>query len=305
MTVLNRWPKVLAWITALLLAASAAPAQIEDQISAYTGDNAEGYLAPLADAIGADLNSSVWTSAHIPESDGLHLSFETRVVGVMFSDDQRTFSATTEAGFSPETTTDAPTVVGDGEAVIVEGDGGSSFAFPGGFDLHSFAIAVPQIRIGAYRGTEALVRYFAIDTGDVELGQLSLFGIGLHHSISQYMGPAMPVDLAAGFFYQKFTLGDDLMDATAFTVGVQASKRFPAGFSVIEPYAGLSVDMFSMDVSYQSEAARSGEITFEYQSDTSLDLTVGLNVSAAFFSLNGEYSISGQNTFAFGFGVGF
>nr|MCK4408798.1 hypothetical protein [Candidatus Eisenbacteria bacterium] len=50
----------------VLLAAVPVSAQIGDQISAYSGANAEGYLEPLALAIGANLNSGLFHSAHIP-----------------------------------------------------------------------------------------------------------------------------------------------------------------------------------------------------------------------------------------------
>jgi hypothetical protein len=296
----------LLWIAlccvALLAIATTAAAQIEDQVSAYTGDNAKSYLEPLSTAIGADLTSAIWTSGYIPAEDGFHLSFETRVVGLIFSDDMRTFTATTEAGFTPETEQEAPTVIGDGDAIVIPGDEGTSFAFPGGFDVNSFALAVPQVRIGAYKGTEMLIRYFAVNTGDLEVGDVTLYGFGVHHSISQYLAPDFPVDLAAGIFYQKLKIGDDLMDATAYSFGVQASKRYPAGFAMFEPYASLSVDMFSNDVSYMGETQT---ISLEYETDTSVDFTVGVNLHAGFLSLNGEYSISGQNTFAFGFGLGF
>lgn len=296
--------RCIGCVALVLLAASAATAQVEDQLSAYTGDNAEGYLSPLATAIGADLNTGVWKSAYIPLEDGFHFCFETRVMGLFFDDELRTFMATTEEGFSPETTTDAPTVIGGGEAVIVPGDGGSSFAFPGGFDANSFVLAAPQIRIGAFKGTEVMLRGIPtkVELGDTEIGNASFWGLGVHHSISQYMGPDFPVELAAGLFYQKITLGDDLIDATAFQVSVQAGKRYPAGFAVIEPYAGLSVDMFSMDVVYEKDDV---DIDLAFESDTTLDLTVGLNLTAAFFNLNGEYSIASQNSFAFGFGLGF
>lgn len=293
---------IAACAALLLLTAGTASAQIEDQVSAYTGDNAKSYLEPLSQAIGADLTSAIWTSAYIPLEDGFHLSVETRLVGLIFSDDMRTFTATTEAGFSHETPQEAPTVIGDGDAIVIPGEEGTSFAFPGGFDVNSFALAVPQIRIGAYRGTEVMIRYFAMNTGDLEVGDIALYGFGVHHSISQYMAPGFPVDLAAGIFYQKLTVGEELMDATAYSFGVQASKRYPAGFAIVEPYASLGLDMFSNNVKYKSNAQT---VNLEYETDTSLDFTVGLNLQAAFLTLNGEYSISGQNTFAFGFGLGF
>jgi hypothetical protein len=300
--------RCLQWVgcAVLVLAlVSPAAAQLEGQLSAYTGANAEGYLQPLADAIGTDLNGGLYSSARIPNS-GLHISLETRVIAVLFSEDDETFEAVTEGDFSPEQTATASTVVGPGEATFVDGDEETSFAFPGGFSLNSFAIAVPQVRIGAVRGTEALIRYFAIDTGDVEIGDISLYGFGLRHSISQYMGPAPPVDVAAGFFWQSFKLGDDLIDATAFTVGVQASKRFGTGAVSAEPYAGVSVDMFSMDVAYDSDALGEIEpIDLSFESDTSFRLTAGLSLRLAFLTANGEYCIANQNSFAFGVGFGF
>jgi hypothetical protein len=284
-----------------------ASAQIEDQISAYTGDNAEGYLQPLADAIGADLNGGLWSSAYIPP-DGFHMSFDTRVVAVLFSDDDETFDATTEDWFSPQQTVEAPTVVGSGDAVVISGDGGAQHPFPGGFSLNSFTLAVPQIRIGSYRGTEALIRYIALDTGDVELGNVSLYGFGLRHSISQYMDEPVPADLAAGFFWQQFSLGDDLIDANAFTFGVQASKRLPAGVVLFEPYLGLSVDMFSMDVAYEYEAddeSEPTEIDLSFESETAFRATLGMSVTASIVGLNAEYSLSDRSSFAFGMSLGF
>ena len=302
----NRYLVALGCAVLVLLAAVPVSAQIEDQLSAYSGANAEGYLEPLALAIGANLNSGLFHSAYIP-IEGFHISLETPIMGVIFNDEDRTFTASTESGFEPldpdDSTVEASTVIGDGLAVIVDGVAGTAFAFPGGFGLNSFALAVPQLRVGSVKGTEALVRYIAIDTGEVEVGQISLWGLGVRHNISQYMGPAAPVDIAAGFMYQKFELGDALIDATAFTFGAQVSKRFPSGFAVIEPYAGLSYDFFQMDVAYTAEDEEPVELSFDSRS--TVHMTVGLHAQAAVVSFYGEYSLAAQSGFAFGMSFGF
>ncbi len=299
MRILTRLIIAIGFATLALLMAVPAIAQIEDQLSAYTGANAEGYLQPLSDAFGANLNSGWYHSAYIPV-DGFHWSFELRVMGAIFSDDAATFSATTEGGFSPEQTVDAPTVVGSGDAVTVDGDSGTEFTFPGGFDLNSFAMAVPQIKLGSYKGTEAVIRYFAIDVGDVEIGNVSLLGLGARHSISQYLDPEFPVDLAGGFMWQKFTLGDDFIEANAFTIGVQASRNY----GWIEPYAGLSYDMFSMSVAYESdESGEAEEINLDAAS--SVHLCLGCAIGIAPVIANVEYNIAAQSSFAFGLAVGF
>ena len=100
----------------VLLLCLAAPlsAQIEDQLSAYTGANATGYLQPLANAFGADLNSGIFRSASIPRMRP-KIRLEFQVMSVLFGDDDKTFRAITERGFTPQTYANAPTVVGPEE----------------------------------------------------------------------------------------------------------------------------------------------------------------------------------------------
>jgi hypothetical protein len=288
----------------VLLACLAPPltAQIEDQLSAYTGKNAKGYLQPFADAFGADLNSGIFRSASIPRI-GVNIRLEVEAMGVIFSDDDKTFNAITERGFSPEQRyPDAPTVVGSTKAAFVYGDGGTAFAFPGGFDLHSFALAVPQLRVGAFHGTEAIFRYFSAQIGDEDLGDIGLFGFGLRHSISQYFGPALPVDLAAGFFWQKFTLGEDLISSHAFSIGVQASKRF---MRLFVPYTGLSYDTFSMDVSYKNKAyGIETPIEIDFERTSTMRFTVGFLLNLPGLNVFGEYGLARQSSFSFGVGLG-
>jgi hypothetical protein len=292
------------WCALVLLAAAAtAGAQLDEQLSAYTGDNAEGYLEPLALAIGANLNSGVFHSAYVPEG-GFHLSLETPVTAVLFSDDDATFMAVPEEGFMPTggvSEFEVPTIVGDGAAYHADGASGTTAAFPGGLDLSSFALAMPQVRIGSIKGTEALIRYISIDAGDSEVGSASLIGFGLRHSVSQYMTDP-PMDLATGFMYHNFQLGDDLIDATALTVGVQAGKRLGGGWFNFEPYAGLSYDFFQMDVSY--DTADEEVIDLSFDSKSSAHLTLGLNARLSAVSLYGEYNIANQSGFAFGLGIG-
>jgi hypothetical protein len=291
---------VLVAVVLLVFAASPSGAQVENQLSAYTGPNAEGYLQPLADAFGASLNSALFHSARIPE-DGFRLKFSFAVMAVKFGDDDRTFSAVGEPGFQPLTDPGpytAPTVVGDGKALIVQGMAGTQFAFPGGFNLSSFTIAVPQVRFGSVAGTDGMIRFFAIDTGDAELGDIKLFGFGLRHSISRYFEDDFPVDLAVGFFYQTFDLGDDLISSNAFSIGAQASKQF----AILEPYSGLSFDTFGMDVTYDDTGGT--PIDLEFDSDSSMHWTLGLAANFVVGSAFAEYSIADNNSFAFGLAFG-
>jgi hypothetical protein len=307
-------------IGALVLLLCAAPplsAQIENQLSAYTGTNAKGYLQPLVNAFGADLNTGIFRTASIPKMRP-KIRLEIQVMSVIFGDDDKTFRAATERGFTPQKYVNAPTVVGSTKALLVQGDGGTAFAFPGGLDLHSFALAAPQLRVGGLFGTELIVRYFALDVGGKDdsgdsgdsnsgLGKISLFGIGLKHNLTQYVPTMIPVDLSAGFFWQSFGVGenkkgDRLISVDAYSFGVQASRKMGLFF---EPYAGLSYDTRSMSVSYQSEATGSTtDIDIDYEADGSLHLTLGLMLEFPVAKGFVEYNIAGQNSFAFGLAFG-
>ena len=82
-------------------------------------------------------------------------------------------------------------------------------------------------------GTEALFRYVPkIDVGGKDL---SLFGLGIKHSVSRYI-PLIPVDVAVQVLYSTFTV-TDLIDVKNLAFNVHASKTF----GILIPYFGLTV----------------------------------------------------------------
>jgi hypothetical protein len=293
----------------VLLLAGAAGAGLEDQLSIYSAENAEGYLEPLAEAVGADLNNGLFRSSFIP-IQGFNLNVELLGMAVWFSDDDGTFTARTENGFAPSSSAEASTVVGPGEGVAIGGDGGTTFMFPGGFDLNSFALTVPQIRVGSYMGTEALFRYMASDLGDDELGDLSLWGLGLRHNISQYFGPDFPVTVAGGFLWQSFKAGTneaggDMFESSALTIGLQVGKIYGSGAATIEPYTGLSFDRHSMNVAYESDSEGSSSmVDLSFDPTNSVRLTLGLLARFYIAGAHAEYSVGKRNSFGFGLTFG-
>jgi hypothetical protein len=286
-------------VAVLLFFSVAAHAQLESQLSAYTGRNASGYLAPLVGAFGADMNAGLFHTARIPRG-GFHLGLEFRVMSVFFTDGDPTFLAVTEGDFLPETTAEAPTVVGSKKAVIVEGQGGTKFAFPGGLDLNSFSMAAPQLRIGSLYGTEALIRYSMFNTGKTELGRLIAYGFGFRHSITQHFGQNMPVDMALFFFWQRLSLGknergDNLVAARALAAGLHVSKKIVH----LEPYLGISYEGFSIDAHYYN-GVEGDTIDLSFDSGDDIYLTLGFSFNAAFMSASGEYNFGDQDALSFG-----
>jgi len=277
-----------------------ARAQLEDNLSSYTGANAEGYFKPFKDGVGSALNSGLYTSGNVPKS-GLHFRIEARGMFVNFGEEDKTFQAKAEGGFPEDTTFTAPTVVGNTEAVtIFDPNTQAAFAAPGGIDVDRFILASPQLVVGSVMGTEALFRYIAVKTGDADIGDISLFGIGARHSLSQYL-TNFPVDLAAMVFYQKFEIGDEFVDAKGFTYGIQASKNL----GVIEPYAGFALDSFDMNVDYDVTVNNTTTpVKIDFERSTNAHLTLGGTVHFAIVHLNGELNIADQTGFTFGLGLG-
>lgn len=294
----NRW--IWLPVALVLLLPQAGYGQIEANLSTYTGKNAEGYLDPLHQALGAGLNSGMFRSAQVPVGR-FQFNVEVKLMAVKFGDAERTFRAETEDGFYPLTSVEAPTVVGATDAMAVAGRNNTVAIFPGGFDLSSLTLAVPQVTIGGFRGTQAIVRYLAFKTGDAEIGDFSLFGIGARHSISQYWEGA-PMDLAAGFLYQNLGLGDKLIDTSALTFGVQASRRF---YKVLEPYAGLSFDRFAMSVDYKYEDTNPPtRLKLDYDPTSNLRFTAGLGLNLSLLHLQGEVNLADQTSFLVGLSLG-
>jgi hypothetical protein len=127
------------------------------------------------------------------------------------------------------------------------------FPLPSGQNLNLLPLAVPQVEIGSFYGTELLVRFIPqIDWGN-NIGRFGFWGVGLKHNISQYLATP-PFELAAQGVVQGTTLtnrigvtGAELFaTANIFTFNIHASKRF----NDVEVFTGLSYDNLSINGSY-------------------------------------------------------
>ena len=288
----------LGLATAMLLAVPAF-ADLSDNLGALTDANARGYLGPLPEALSATLNSGVFQTGHVPKNN-LNFSFGARVMGIHFSDSDRTYSPTAPPGFSPTESVNAPTVIGDTHAVAQSGQGGTTLYHPGGFNLDNFAIAVPQASVGSLFGTRAIVRWISVDLGDSELGKLDYIGYGAQHSISQYL-KGLPVDLAAGFFAQTLKIGDNkLVKADALHFDVTASKRV----AFLEPWASLGWDSLNMDANYVSTTTPGDEIHVKFDKKTNAHLTLGAQALLGFTRLSASFDVAAQTGATLGLAIG-
>uniref|UniRef100_A0A832I6B7 Transporter n=1 Tax=Eiseniibacteriota bacterium TaxID=2212470 RepID=A0A832I6B7_UNCEI len=296
---MSRSPHLLACaVLGALLAAAPAAAQLSENLGSLSGDNAKGYLHPLNSALSGTMNAAIFQTGKVPKASP---SFQigVRVMGVTLPDDERTYRPTPPPGFTPIEDVQAPTVTGSGTAVAQQGQGGTTLYHPGGFDIGEFAFAAPQLSVGGLFGTRLVARWISVELGDSDLGSFDLFGVGAQHSISQYV-PAMPFDLAAGLFYQSFSIDDDLVKSSALHLNVTASKSF----GLVQPYLGVGYDTFELEAEYEDDTNPGNNIAVKLDKKSNAHLTLGLMVGFPVVKLYAEGNIAAANGAAVGLSFG-
>ena len=277
---------------------------LEDYVSKYTSENGKGYMQPLADAFGANINSGLYHGARIP-AFGFNIYIGVETMMALIADDQKVFTATTEDFFSPQTMEETATIFGSttGARVIGTDDAGNptgaAYNFPGGLDVSKVPLAVPQVTVGSILGTEATLRFIQV-TLDDNYGKVKLVGFGVRHSISQYL-KNFPIDLAAGFFIQKLEVGD-IIEANAKYFGVQGSYSK----SILTFYGGVGFESANLDITYDYESGdnTTSTISFDLDADNSARFTAGVAVNLILVKLHADYNFGAQKVLAIGLGFG-
>ena len=293
MLMINR--AIFLLVTLCLL--GTARAQVDELITRYAGENADGFIEPLITGFGANLNSGLYRSANIPLM-GLHLNFCINAMAARFSDDQRTFVATTTGYFSPLQEVDVPTVIGDPKGASAVSPDGTEYVFPGGYDMISFMIGVPSFTIGSIFGTEATLRYFKARLNE-ELGDFSLFGIGARHSVSQYF-PTLPLDIAAGIFYHKFKISD-IVTSNVYCLHAEVGKSL----NIMDVYGGLAYEANTARVEYTFDSGvETEDVSIDVTGKNKFRLTAGVGFNFTLFHINLDYNIGNQNVLNAGISLG-
>ncbi|WP_226390434.1 DUF6588 family protein [Penaeicola halotolerans] len=268
---------------------------LDDYITRYTGENGPGYIKPAVESISSNMNSGWYRSAKIKK---LRPQFYLGVVvmGAFIPEDNKTFRATTEGDFSPRQTVDAPTIVGSGESVTISGDGGTTYTFPGGADINFIPLAAPQLTLGSVFGTDVSVRYVTAPIGG-EIGDVTLSGFGIRHSVSQYLPDLFPVDIAINYNNSTAEVGD-IMKVKSWIAGVQGSYSI----KILNVYGGFAYEKGNADINYTSSEGTN--IDFNIDTNANMRATLGLCLNMGPVKLNTDYSIGAQNVLTVGFGIG-
>jgi len=163
-------------------------------------------------------------------------------------------------------------------------------------------MALPQVSF-SFMGTEVMFRYLP----EIQLGnkddKLSLFGIGVQHSVSRYI-PLIPVDVAVQILYSKLEI-TNLVTSKNLAFNAHASKTF----GILTPYFGLQYESSSLDLTYKTNADVINEnqtslgnqnITVSLDGDNTFRTTLGAALKLAVIVINADVNVGSQTTFTGG-----
>jgi len=253
-----------------------AQTALEKALEQYNAETVSGYIQPVADLFGADMHAGYYHNAWIAPS-GFSLGFDIIVMGSVVQDAQKYYTANAPPGFTPATFKTATIFGGKGTSILNSLITGLEYKGSDGIvNTSIFPLAVPQLRIGSLYGSDLTLRFITIPSiGDNKFPVITLWGIGVRHSISQYIYEC-PVDLAAGVYFNSFTIGD-LMNFKGFAVNAQASKSI----KILILYGGIAYESSKMNLKYSSTdptATKGVDITLDGSNKFRFTVGVGLNL---------------------------
>jgi hypothetical protein len=278
-----------------------AQSDLEKAIVQMNSAFAEGYVQPLADMVGANVNSGFFHSASIPTT-GFSIEIALVSSGAVVSDDQKSYSSTAPAGFNPGTFTTSTLFGGQGTVVTDAGTGLQYKGTDGLLNTSMFPTVLPQLRIGSLMGTEAIIRYMPLpELGNGVLPASTQFGIGARHSISQYI-PSLSFDIAAGVFYNSYKAGD-IIEFNSVAVGAEASKQF----GILTLYGGLQWENSTLNLkyTYTDPTTTATVVDLNLTGANSFRGTVGTALSLGVFQIFVDANLGSVTAFAGGLGLAF
>ncbi len=249
---------------------------------------ARAYVDPLAEALGADLNTGLFHTARVGNKRiGFHFYLGVKASATFLASSRSSFDLTYTGTVPLEfdlgaetitldvpatfTVTDAPSIFGEETAALatvrVRHDTTFStlgLVLPIRFDstlapretiggllrTDVAPLLVPQAGLGTVLGTDIMFRWLPTITV-TDVGSVELFGFAVRHSINQYL-PQLPIDLAIQAAWQHVQVDDaddaSVIDARTFAVNAAVSKRF----GVLTLYGGVQTERSDIEFAYEA-----------------------------------------------------
>jgi hypothetical protein len=282
--------------------AAFAQSSLEDALAQYSATSVQGYIKPLVDLFGANLNSGFFSGRAAP-GGGISIRFSLVGMAASVSDDFKTYTANTPAGFDPATFETATIFGGQGTTVTNAGNPALSYRGSDGLiNASLFPLAAPQLSIGGVFGTEAMVRFVATPTfgSNDQFPKTSLVAFGVRHNVGKYLGNALPVDLGVGVMYSTFKVGD-IVKVTGLTIGATASKTV----ALLTVYGGAAWEQSTMNLTYTStDPAASGTVNIDIDGANTFRVLAGLSLKLLVARIFADVNLGSVTSFSGGLSFG-
>jgi hypothetical protein len=272
---------------------------VTDALSQLSSGNVRGYLQPLVDGFGANLNSGLY---HTPglHRDGLHVRLEIVGSGTLVGERERWYHALPPEPFEQSPVRTA-TILG-GTGTTVDGPGGVQYQFQNGqIRADLFGLGTPQLTLGNFFGTEATLRY-AVVPSMRDFPRTALVGYGVRHSVSRHF-PSLPFEAAVGAFRQNLDVGD-IIAVRSTNVAVMLGKSV----SLFTIYGGLQYESTVVEVDYTYTGYGStpdSRVHLRYTSENVLRWTTGFGIELVGMNLSTDIGVGRVTVVTASLGVGF
>lgn len=327
----------------LIVMVTALFAGVQEKLEQFGKDNGIVYVKPLVTAFGTTMNTGLFNTAKVlkPFMFGLNVNMMLAFV----PDEDKLFTAVRPDLCIEHPTTgeliylyedeelESATVFGEDGATFVhntdlddpillalldlsqEDVNSLDISLPGGINLPAVPFLMPQFNLGLPFGNEIMIRGFPKVEISKDIGDLGFWGIGLKHSISQYI-PLIPIDIAIQAAYQNLYVGE-LLTFSNLNANLEVSKKL----LMWTLYAGVGYDKTDVAADYTYEYTTLVEdenvpglylpgtaeqhIKFDVDGENEIRTTIGIRYSLLLLKLYADYTISKYSVFNAGIGVSF
>ncbi len=284
---MSKTQKALLSFLLLALARSSGYAQIsnvEDLIRANVADAnllVEQYISPFGRGFGAGLSNGWFNTARPHKFLGFDITVTGNAAVAPVGDqtfDLNALGLQNMRLVNPAADPNVPTVVGEdvpgpevevflNNPVTGQDEVIGTFELPQGIGFRYVPSPMVQASVGLFANTEVMIRYLPEVEVSEDVGSLKLFGIGVKHSLNQWLalGAAFPVDLSIMAGYTTFQAKSGELDvepdaqaipsgasydgqeveieARSYTVNLLISKSF----SILTLFGGVGIESSNVD----------------------------------------------------------
>jgi len=348
--------KIFSVTTGLLLLSSTGFSQINfDLFNGGVDDGLkllEGYITPYANAFGSSLNGGWYNTGKPHKLGGFDITLS--VSTTLIPEDAKTFDLD-DLNLQNLTysTNMAPTIAGVNNAgpslsyiltdPVSGGDLEKSFNSPEGINWAIIPLPMIKAGIGLPLGTELIGRF--IPTINVADGSFGMWGVGLKHSIIQYLpgSDLFPIDISLMGGYTKVSVGipvsmepentDNMtyelsyfedqkvnMDISAYTINLLISKKLP----IVTFFGGIGYSGTSTSIAVDGHFAlpsfdplistiapvyvNANVVTIpsiDIESFSGVRLNAGMRLTFGVLTIHADYTKANYSVITTGLGISF